>query len=114
VIATRGAGSIVAAKPRQEPAGDAVCVAIRPEKVKLSRRGPVEAAIKAGAINHLDGIVSGLGYLGGSTRYTVTLEGGMMFTSALANTARVEIDEFSAGEHVVAWFEPDDCVVLEP
>jgi putrescine transport system ATP-binding protein len=114
VVASHGIGTIVAATPRQPPSGDAVCVAIRPEKIKLSRRGPVEAALTAGAINHLDGTVGGLGYLGGSTNYTVTLDSGVTLRSSLANTARVEIDEFSAGDRVVAWFEPDDCVVLEP
>jgi putrescine transport system ATP-binding protein len=114
VVAVHGLGPIVAAAPREPPSGDAVCVAIRPEKIKLSRRGPVEAAIKLGAINHLDGTVSGLGYLGGSSSYAVTLDGGAVIRASLANTARVEIDEFSAGDHVVAWFEPDDCVVLEP
>jgi putrescine transport system ATP-binding protein len=114
VVAAHGAGPIFAAAPRQPPSGEAVCVAIRPEKVKLSRRGPAEAAIKAGAINHLHGVVSGLGYLGGSTSYTVTLDSGLVLRSSLANTARVEIDEYSAGDRVMAWFEPDDCVVLEP
>jgi putrescine transport system ATP-binding protein len=114
VVAVHGLGPIVAAAPREPPSSDAVCVAIRPEKIKLSRRGPVEAAIKLGAINHLDGTVSGLGYLGGSSSYTVKLDCGAVIRASLANTARVEIDEFSAGDHVVAWFEPDDCVVLEP
>ena len=43
-IATRDAGTIVAAEPRQPLTKTTVCVAIRPEKVKLSRRGPVSDA----------------------------------------------------------------------
>src|SRR5271163_3620087 len=39
-IATRDGGTIVVAEPRQPVAKTAVSVAIRPEKVKLSRRGP--------------------------------------------------------------------------
>src|ERR1700716_1600776 len=39
-ISTREAGPIVAADPRQPITKTAVCIAIRPEKVKLSRRGP--------------------------------------------------------------------------
>ncbi|HYN39841.1 MAG TPA: ABC transporter ATP-binding protein, partial [Rhodospirillales bacterium] len=39
-VATRDAGTVVAAEPRQPSEKTAICVAIRPEKVKLSRRGP--------------------------------------------------------------------------
>jgi putrescine transport system ATP-binding protein len=31
----------------------------------------------------------------------------------MANTARLDIDAYSASERVVVWFTPDDCVVLE-
>ena len=40
-IATRDAGTVEVAEPRQPITKAGVCVAIRPEKVKLSRRGPV-------------------------------------------------------------------------
>ena len=43
-IATRDAGSIVVAAPRQPVTKAVVAVAIRPEKVKLSRRGPASDA----------------------------------------------------------------------
>src|SRR5450631_2305744 len=41
VISTKDAGTIVVAEPRQPLTRTIVAVAIRPEKVKLSRRGPV-------------------------------------------------------------------------
>jgi putrescine transport system ATP-binding protein len=31
----------------------------------------------------------------------------------MANTARIEIDAYSLSQRVVAWFSPDDCVVLK-
>src|ERR1700692_3758987 len=40
MISTKGAGEIVVAEPRQPITKSIVAVAIRPEKVKLSRRGP--------------------------------------------------------------------------
>ena len=43
-IATRDAGTITVAEPRQPVTKTIVSVAIRPEKVKLSRRGPVSDA----------------------------------------------------------------------
>jgi putrescine transport system ATP-binding protein len=31
----------------------------------------------------------------------------------MANTARLDMDAYSTSQRVVAWFTPDDCVVLE-
>jgi putrescine transport system ATP-binding protein len=36
-----------------------------------------------------------------------------MVRASLANTARLDVDAYSVGQRVVAWFAPDDCVVLE-
>ena len=91
----------------------AVSVAIRPEKVKLSRRGPVSDAVNAQAINRLEGVVTDVSYLGGLTVYKVKLDSGAVVRASIANTARLDMDAYSAGQRVVAWFTPDDCVVLE-
>jgi putrescine transport system ATP-binding protein len=112
-IATRDAGTITVAAPRQPVTKTIVSVAIRPEKVKLSRRGPVSDAVNSHAINRLEGVVTDVSYLGGLTTYKVKLESGAMVRSSMANTARLDIDAYSAGQRVVAWFTPDDCVVLE-
>ena len=94
----------------QEPQ---VCVAVRPEKVKLSRRGPASDADHAHSINRLEGIVTDVSYLGGFTTYKVKLDTGAMVRSSMANTARLDMDAYNATQRVVAWFTPDDCVVLE-
>ena len=112
-IVTRDAGTIVAAEPRHPATKTTVCVAIRPEKIKLSRRGPASDAVNAHAINRLEGVVSDVSYLGGFTTYKVKLDSGAMVRSSMANTARLDIDAYSAGQRVTAWFTPDDCVVLE-
>jgi putrescine transport system ATP-binding protein len=112
-IATRDAGPVTVAAPRQPVTKTIVSVAIRPEKVKLSRRGPVSDAVNSHAINRLEGVVTDVSYLGGLTTYKVKLESGAMVRSSMANTARLDIDAYSAGQRVVAWFTPDDCVVLE-
>jgi putrescine transport system ATP-binding protein len=112
-IATRDAGAITVAEPRQPVTKTIVSVAIRPEKVKLSRRGPVSDAGASHAINRLEGVVTEVGYLGGLTTYKVKLDSGAVVRSSMANTARLDIDAYSAGQRVVAWFTPDDCVVLE-
>ena len=45
--------------------------------------------------------------------YKVKLDSGAMLRSSMANTARMDRDIYGAGQRVVAWFTPDDCVVLE-
>jgi putrescine transport system ATP-binding protein len=112
-IATRDAGTVFVAEPRQPITKANVCVAIRPEKVKLSRRGPASDAVNAQAINRLEGVVTDVGYLGGLTTYKVRLDSGAVLRSSMANTARLDIDAYGASQRVVAWFTPDDCVVLE-
>jgi putrescine transport system ATP-binding protein len=112
-IATRDAGTIFAAKPPDLLTKAQVCVAVRPEKVKLSRCGPASDAANAQAINRLEGVVTEVSYLGGLTVYKVQLDSGAVLRSSMANTARLDTDAYSAGHRVVAWFTPDDCVVLE-
>ncbi|WP_291575807.1 ABC transporter ATP-binding protein [Bradyrhizobium sp.] len=112
-ISTRDAGTVIVAEPRAPITRTVVSVAIRPEKVKLSRRGPVSDAVNAHAINRLEGTVTDVGYLGGLTVYKVKLDTGAVVRSSMANTARLDIDAYSAGQRVVAWFTPDDCLVLE-
>jgi putrescine transport system ATP-binding protein len=113
MLSTTDAGTIAVAEPRQAVTKPVLCVAIRPEKVKLSRHGPASDALHAHAINRLEGVVTDVSYLGGVTSYKVKLDSGAVLRSSMANTARVDIDAYSASQRVVAWFTPDDCVVLE-
>jgi len=112
-VSTRDAGTIIVAEPRQPVTKNIVAVAIRPEKVKLSRRGPASDPANAQAINRLEGVVTDVSYLGGVTSYKVQLDTGAVVRSSIANTARIDIDTYQACHRVVAWFTPDDCVVLE-
>jgi putrescine transport system ATP-binding protein len=110
-IVTRDAGTIHVAEPHQPITKDNVCIAIRPEKIKLSRRGPVSDSTLA--LNRLEGVVTDVGYLGGLTTYKVKLDSGAVLRSSMANTARTDVDSYGVSQRVVAWFTPDDCVVLE-
>jgi putrescine transport system ATP-binding protein len=110
-ISTRDAGKLAVAAPRNPIASKSVFVAIRPEKIKLSRRGPISDA--AQSINRLEGVVTDVSYLGGTTIYKVKLDSSAVVRASMANTARLETDTFGPGQRVVAWFTPDDCVVLE-
>jgi putrescine transport system ATP-binding protein len=110
-IATGEAGTIYVAVPREPLTKSDLCVAIRPEKVKLSRRAP--ASDDARAINRLEGVVTDVSYFGGMTSYKVKLDSGAVLRSSMANTARLDLDAYSPSQRVVAWFSPEDCVVLE-
>src|SRR5689334_108317 len=112
-IATRDAGTIVIAGPRNPVTKTNVSVAIRPEKVKLSRRGPVADAAASKSLNRLEGVVSDVSYLGGLTTYKVKLDSGAVVRSSMANTTRIDIDAYGLSQRVVVWFTPDDCMVLE-
>ena len=113
MISTRDAGTLVVAEPRNPVTRTIVSVAIRPEKVKLSRRGPIASEESARSINRLEGVITDVSYLGGMTTYKVRLDSGAIVRSSMANTARIDIDAYSLGQRVVAWFTPDDCMVLE-
>ena len=113
VVTIKDGATIAVAEPRQPVTKTAVCVAIRPEKVKLSRRAPATDATNAHAINRLEGVVTDVSYLGGLTVYKVKLDSGTVVRSSMANTARIDIDAYLVGQRVVAWFTPDDCMVLE-
>jgi putrescine transport system ATP-binding protein len=110
-ITTRDAGTIYVAEPREKLTKASLCVAIRPEKVKLSRRAP--ASDDPRALNRLEGVVTDVSYLGGVTSYKVRLDGGAVVRSSMANTARLDLDAYSPSQRVVAWFSPEDCLVLE-
>ena len=112
MVTTRDAGTVYVAEPRQPVTKTNVCVAIRPEKVKLSRRGPVSSD-DTQALNRLEGIVTDVSYLGGLTTYKVKLDSGATVRSSMANTARIDIDAYSPSQRVTVWFTPDDCLVLE-
>src|SRR6195952_1140759 len=113
LVTTKEGVTLAVAEPRQPVSKPVVCVAIRPEKVKLSRRAPAADAANAHAINRLEGVVTDVSYLGGLTVYKVKLDSGAVVRSSMANTARLDIDAYLVGQRVVAWFTPDDCMVLE-
>jgi putrescine transport system ATP-binding protein len=113
LVATADAGTIAATEPLRGVSAAAVCVAVRPEKLRLSRRGPLRDIVNPTALTQLDATVTEVSYLGGVSTYHLTTAGGAALRAAIANTARLEFDEYRVGERVVAWFAPDDGVVLE-
>jgi putrescine transport system ATP-binding protein len=111
-IETRDGGTIYVAEPRNPLTKSVVSVAVRPEKVKLSRRVLAADGTSAKAFNWLEGVITDVSYLGGITTYKVKLDSGAVVRSSMANTTRL-LDTYAASQRVVAWFTPDDCLVLE-
>ena len=64
-------------------------MAIRPEKVKLSRRAPAADGPAPHAFNRLEGVITDVSYLGGLTTYKVKLDSGAVVRSSMANTTRI-------------------------
>ncbi|MFN5569750.1 MAG: ABC transporter ATP-binding protein [Bradyrhizobium sp.] len=113
-VATSTAGELVVAQPVAPVAETKVAVAIRPEKIRLALRGPAaDAAAAAAALNRVEGVITDASYLGGKTVYKIRLDGGAVLHAAQANPARLDADGYGVNQRVVAWFTPDDCVVLE-
>jgi putrescine transport system ATP-binding protein len=71
----------VAAKPDAEP-GAMVWVAVRPEKIRISRAPPLP-----GLDNCVAGTVVDIGYFGDTSVYKLRIRGGSQVKAALANVA---------------------------
>jgi putrescine transport system ATP-binding protein len=111
-VTTQGAGVLSASAPRGLGDVAEVCVAIRPEKIRLSQRAPADDS-HAGTMNRLEGVIADVSYLGSASSYTIVLDGGASLRASLANAARLNADAYGVGQRVTAWFAPDDCVVLD-
>ena len=82
-----------------------VAVAVRPEKIRLSRTRP------DGEVNHVKGTVRDRSYFGSFTVYILELEGGRRLKVSESNVDRHRADAPAAGE--VAWATwPDTAQVV--
>ena len=109
IVTTADAGEIVAAYTQAVSAGDAVCLAVRPEKIVLSAGNDGGAATG----NSFAGILSDINYTGGVSMYRVRLDSGAVLRIARANITRADGDPFTPEQRVSVRFAPDDAVVLD-
>jgi len=97
--------NICAACDDDLPVGAAVKLAIRPEKIYLSRT-------KSGNVNEIEVVVEDLAYLGFATNYRVKTASGQMFK--LQQQQRRSLDApLSWGETGYVHFDPQDVIVLQ-
>ena len=107
IVSPEAGCSIHAAQSMELPAGSPVWVAIRPEKLHISRKPPAPAAA-----NCMTGTVWDIGYLGSLSIYHVKLESGKMVTAARANATRSSEPEITWEDQVYLTWKPDSAVVL--
>ena len=114
MVATRDAGTIAVAEPRQPLDKAIVCVAIRPEKLKLSRRGPVPDAAAARTPSTGSRASSPTSAISAASPPTRSSSTAAPWCAPRWPTRRGSTSMPTApSQRVVAWFTPDDCLVLE-
>ena len=86
--------------------GDAVAVALRPEKIRIGRDAPPDAA------NRAEGEVWEIGYLGDFSIYKVRLADGFVIEAAAANVTRIVERGIAIGDRVWLSWAADAGVVL--
>ena len=93
--------------------GDAVSVALRPEKIRISRDAPqVGDGEPAGEFNRACGTVKDMSYFGSYTVYHLQLASGLTLKISAGNTERHRAHLIGSGDTAWASWSPDAQVVL--
>ena len=100
------AGTLRAAAKIDAAPGANAWVAVRPEKLRVSREPPSQTD------NSCTGTVADIGYLGDLTIYKLRLAGGTTVTAAVANTGRGSEPPITWDEDVAVSFAPEAAIVL--
>jgi len=96
----------LAARIQAEPRTP-VWVAVRPERMVISRERP-----SPGSDNYLGGTIAGIGYLGEMSIYQVRIADGSLVRAAAANTGADALRALGTGQQVWLSFAPDAAIVL--
>ena len=89
--------------------GAAICVAVRPEKLKLSKSGEgLELP------NRLAGRVRDIAYLGDACVYHVTLAGGKLVKATAPNLGRWDDQPFARDEEVTVGWAAAASILVDP
>ena len=86
--------------------GDTIWVALRPEKLRITREPP------PGEDNRIAGTVWDIGYLGDISLYQVKSDAGPMFKASVANLTRLIERPITWDDRVWLTFAPEAAVVL--
>jgi putrescine transport system ATP-binding protein len=100
------AGRIRVKQAAEAQPGDGVSVALRPEKLRISREAP------PGEENRIAGQVWDISYLGDISVYQVKTDGGVTMKASVANLTRLIERPITWDDRVWLSFAPDAGVVL--
>jgi putrescine transport system ATP-binding protein len=93
--------------------GMPVTVALRPEKIRISRKSPVqEEGMAPAPYNQVKGRVKDMVYFGSDTLYHLQLPSGAILKVTQSNTERHPDDTLSWDDEAYAWWLPTAHVVL--
>jgi putrescine transport system ATP-binding protein len=92
--------------------GMAVTVALRPEKITLSKAQPARAEGMEGDFNQVQGTVKEMSYFGSFTVFHLQLASGAALKVSMANTQRHRDEDFTWGDTVWASWSESAHVVL--
>ncbi|MFW2544137.1 ABC transporter ATP-binding protein [Primorskyibacter sp. 2E107] len=101
-----GQPDLIVANGEQSLAGQEITLALRPEKLNISKTKPENAA------NAVQGKVIDIGYLGNISTYHVELAGGLMVKSQVSNTRRIARRDITWEDTVWLSFTATAGVVL--
>jgi putrescine transport system ATP-binding protein len=102
-------GKIVRSVTSEIPAiGSQIAIAVRPEKVRVSRAEPAEKSFNAA-----HGEIWDIGYLGDMTVFHIKLENGQVVRASLLNSSREVEDPLGYGENAWISFSPSSGVLLK-
>ena len=92
--------------PHDRPAGGAVCLAVRPEKMRIASEEPSQdtIALRGRVIQHV--------YYGRESHVLVEDASGRTVAASITNVARQRRDHLPIGAMVWLVWRPEDCVVL--
>ena len=107
VIASVAAGRLRALSPTDAKPGDAVWVALRPEKVRIAHAPP-----PTDGDNCVAGQVGNIGYLGDLSVYKVRLDNGIVMKAAVANVTRLVERPIGWDDRVWLSWAPEAAMVL--
>lgn len=92
--------------------GMTVHVALRPEKIRISRFAPVSSDRLSVPMNQVQGRIKDMAYFGSYTVYHLQLPSGHMLKVSQSNTERHPDDTLSWDDLAWAWWTPSAHVVL--
>ncbi|MGV6850033.1 MAG: ABC transporter ATP-binding protein [Marinibacterium sp.] len=97
---------LVAASDRAFSPGQACTIAVRPEKVAISKDRPL------GATNVVQGTVHDIAYLGNISTYHVALAGGQIVKAQTSNTSRIDRRQITWDDTVWLGWDPAAAELL--